>query len=1231
MAPDDSIPAETHDEGERAGEAAREASDREAIGRQAFDREAFLENRLRFPDLRKVPPTLDVDDLDDKDAEAITDEDVKTLLNAKVAGATHFYVGLTTLDRHVTVAGDLLPAVRPLPRQVKGVLHQPDGSPATRVGVQPAAPTGAALGKAVLTDSTGLFTLPLGTVDDATRQAVLDTGLVLRLTGSDGSTAVTVQLPPLGGEALGIVVADRALAPLEGSVVGALIDIVEGLENLADTTAPPPGREVAQVRLGEDACAMTFSEDRVLRRFPYRVLVRLVEPMTTTTTRAQVFGRHLQPLWTKGLSAKLGLRTRMVQRVPVDKPISVDGFRDKLIGDVGGIIGTGRDVPMAGTLGLGYVINMAQVWTNGGHSLGNLLYSLPLAPGEQQRIAVSERTSTASVRETEFLDVAEAASARTRQDASTTAVFESAFRETVRAGSTYENEASSSSWGVAGGIGGILAGPIGAIVGGVGASGGGGSSSNSGSTTSALDGARTFTSNASEQLHNSVVRESAARRSAQRTAIRLATTTDTEQVTTKVITNHNRTRALTVQYWEVLRHFRVTDAVEGVTLTCFVPLDLVRFLPPGQLTQLRDDALIGAVGSREALLDRYRLLHRNADAIQPWLPSRHREGLRILEDFVANPRASVDLGAPASDVLEVRVTGSFLTIDDVWVTVRLRGGRTLPPIRLDGPRSGVAAKQFGSRAAALAHLVDQRRTASHTHTGSISLPEDVDPSELVGLSIQRRLTGTTIELDPAKSPFGVFSELVKSPLFGSGLLSIPEVADLVGGVRLSARELEDLLDGPVLRGLTVSVGVTPRDVSGAPLGRPLAQSGTPVALAEAEPVLHYRDILRIERTLQHVVRNTLTYSKAVWASMTPEERAVLLEGFTIGLPQAGLDPDDFDDPSQHVPLLNCVANQVLGFYGNAMIMPFSIPASLAVALAGSDDQEGEEDERERQPLTTGRVQDALAAFHRTAFSPPVAEVTLPTRGVLGEAVLGSCPSAEKIDLTRFWNWQDSPLDEPLQIEGVSLRGGAGAGTLTAPATLAGLPSIINNVGAGDGQALGALARSLAEAGSAQKPFDTAFLGQAVLQALGGKTIDSAEAARKDALASATGLATKAMETAPKVFELAKADREAKAKAADDAKEKAKTDEKAAKKETADKQAAATKQLKENAASFLAATAVLPDQAAMTDFATKVLTSLAGGPLPPEAAASLFAPFDKKTGSNRAPESTAWLTALGLLG
>jgi len=36
-------------------------------------------------------------------------------------------------------------------------------------------------------------------------------------------------------------------------------------------------------------------------------------------------------------------------------------------------------------------------------------------------------------------------------------------------------------------------------------------------------------------------------------------------------------------------------------------------------------------------------------------------------------------------------------------------------------------------------------------------------------------------------------------------------------------------------------------------------------------------------------------------------------------------------------------------------------------------------------------------------------IALPSGGVFGEAVLGEAIAAEKIDLTRFWNWQDSPI------------------------------------------------------------------------------------------------------------------------------------------------------------------------------------------------------------------------------
>jgi len=53
--------------------------------------------------------------------------------------------------------------------------------------------------------------------------------------------------------------------------------------------------------------------------------------------------------------------------------------------------------PMAGTLGLGYTLWLAQRWTYQGLALGNLVYSLPLAPGEQQQVAIFERTDSSAV------------------------------------------------------------------------------------------------------------------------------------------------------------------------------------------------------------------------------------------------------------------------------------------------------------------------------------------------------------------------------------------------------------------------------------------------------------------------------------------------------------------------------------------------------------------------------------------------------------------------------------------------------------------------------------------------------------------------------------------------------------------------------------------------------------------------------------------------------------------
>src|SRR5262249_45704067 len=53
-------------------------------------------------------------------------------------------------------------------------------------------------------------------------------------------------------------------------------------------------------------------------------------------------------------------------------------------------------------------------------------------------------------------------------------------------------------------------------------------------------------------------------------------------------------------------------------------------------------------------------------------------------------------------------------------------------------------------------------------------------------------------------------------------------------------------------------------------------------------------------------------------------------------------------------------------------------------------------------------------------APPPVRMSVPTKGVFAEAVIGACNSCEKKDDTRFWRWEESPIpEEPSPISAVS--------------------------------------------------------------------------------------------------------------------------------------------------------------------------------------------------------------------
>jgi hypothetical protein len=177
-------------------------------------------------------------------------------------------------------------------------------------------------------------------------------------------------------------------------------------------------------------------------------------------------------------------------------------------------------------------------------------------------------------------------------------------------------------------------------------------------------------------------------------------------------------------------------------------------------------------------------------------------------------------------------------------------------------------------------------------------------------------------------------------------------------------------------------------------------------------------------------------------------------------------------------------------------MPFMIPQELA-------DQAG---------IDPAKLQQSLLDYQREAFVSPQSTIGLPTRGVLGEAVLGSCASAEKIDLTRFWNWQDAPADTAPGIGMVQLPTTTPSLTtgVTAPNSLTNLPPLINNLITAP-QPNTSLLQAMGQQAASQPDFSPNFTGQQQLASLmqNGQTL--ANQARSDALKTSQTMASQAMQ------------------------------------------------------------------------------------------------------------------------
>lgn len=1045
----------------------------------------------------------------------------KTLTPLRAMAVTKIFTGFDQVHRSLINIGAIL-QLQPLPAVLLGIVQQPGGSPAIGVQVELFPTALGATGDPVwaLTDSTGHFQLqsPPGLLIPAA-------GLPLTVQGATVRVDVTVAANLIASNgALGVITLPQAVSPMPQSIIASLANIAGGLSGGGQPAPPPPAVAVPTVTLGEDnGCQLTYNGQPSIDRFPYGVFFRLVAPQLSIFQafhRTRFGGIDIPlPVYANQANGVLGTSS-YADRVPVEQPLGVDGFRDQIMGlGSGGTFVSDETVPMAATLGLGYVLKLAQRWTFQGLALGDLVYSLPLAPGEQQQVAVFERTDTASVFESESLTESQAQQQQALADTSTNATFNSAFNEAASGGSSFSTHSDTSSWGVN-----FLV-----------AAGGGGSSDSSGVSNSWMQGQRDAAENAAQTTHSAAENQASARRSAARTGMRLATSSESEQVTTKTITNHNHLHALTMQYWEVQRLYDVRTVVEDLDFVCLVPMQVVRFMPPGQPLTVGNPATLTA--SRQAVLNRYAAIIKHIDVLATALPRPFQKGLTTLRQFAGDPSAQVEpFGGAAEDVIQFTLWGTFVPGEEVWINAVTSIGTRVGPAKL-APAGGafnLPDNLYQSEDDVLGAL-RLLRLEQRQFNGALALPPTLDRTQIVGFEITRSfrqidytLASPALQnLQQINGTFGGTAADWLADFFAAQgpALSVPPVT-----VHLNPSQLERELGGPMVFQFTAKIEEF--DSSGNPLpsgngetyandnlfGVTLPPTPYPVPALQLAPMLRYNEILTIETMAQHVVRNTTRYSKAIWASLTDEERAILLDQYTIGVP-----PNGVADASQMIPLLDCVQNKVLGFFGNSMILPFSIPQSVTDSLnqQANANQPPANVAVERPAAAQAptpafdpvQIKQSLLAYQQQSFVSPQSIIALPTRGVLGEAVLGHCPSGEKLDLTRFWNWQDSPSDTAPTISPVTLPTTTPsiADNLTAPNTLGQLPSLINNVLTAPSPDT-SLLKAMGQAAASQKDFDTALTGQTQLAGLLTNAQNVSNSARADALKAATDLQSQAMAT-----------------------------------------------------------------------------------------------------------------------
>jgi hypothetical protein len=610
------------------------------------------------------------------------------------------------------------------------------------------------------------------------------------------------------------------------------------------------------------------------------------------------------------------------------------------------------------TIAHGHILHFKQKWKADGYSLGDLLYSLPLAPCQEKQIAIIDWDREERASREEGQTVAESLVAQISHDRDISEIINSSFRENINASST--NSTSSTSAGIGGGI----FGAIGGLFGGVSHSGA------SSKSTATQNSARDLSGSTFNRLQDNIGQSASSLRTQRNTVIQTVGQNETMTVQTEVVKNNNHCHAITIQYFEVLRHYAIEQELVDVQECLFVPLPMSLFDHP-KILRWKNTLRQAVYGVQ---------LRRGFDAIERISNNYADSDLPIgtyademIEDFSGNFSISFELQRPyIPEIEEATKTEKYdLHGPFPWFFGFMRFSRERQVPLTEAEKDAIFEADYAAEI--VRGFIDTLDVYGIAEDGS-EARLDLD---LTLLSSYRR--GAPLQINLAASTVPTITRRqIKNLRFRANTWVKPSSKIILRSVYLYYRT-KHLNEAIIRKG----------DVNNDIINTVEVQINFPTIHLEikTDAALLYtplnaqelRDPRKEDRQaaaalLSYLNENVELAHKAIWSNMDPSRLFGLLDGHIA--PNSG-----------GRSIATVVENKIMGIVGNNLVLKV-VPG-------------------ERLDPVFRDVEDLLAYYQPTTKPDPF-RISVPTKGVYAESVMGRCNSCEEIDETRHWRFADVP-------------------------------------------------------------------------------------------------------------------------------------------------------------------------------------------------------------------------------